>query len=327
MNDELLTMDNAVGAKKWADFFRGRHGMKVRNAIEFGKRVEYTKGSRMVKFVNENSSKFKSVPDLSSTEDALEVGRLLISYGYLHRSERNEANNKILTNSRNNSFVVDGYYTWMYDGPTTIRNMMTLALIAATIGMTLFPIWPDFAKMIIWYMSVTFLIFVFTFSLIRFIAFFVMWMIGYDFWFLPNVYDDNLGVADSFKPLYSFVSTDSTEKYYRIVAIFGFIAFCVWVHNQPTDFDDYLDFTKQFTEDIYSGKMLSDVTQKQKENIDKVIPDFDDLLREEEEDEARGYDYDEEAAKEKDDEESLLDKLLNDDEQEDADEEDRKSVV
>lgn len=191
----------------------------------------------------------------------------------------------MLTPLKDNSFRGDGYYTWMYDGPKTLRNFLTGILIAGFLCCTCFPIWPMWAKVGLWYISVTFLIIIFVFSILRLVAFFLCWLAGYDFWFLPNVFDDNLGVIESFQPLYSFKVTGSGERYYRGGAAVAFVAFCIWVANQPTEFDEYVSLTKQFTEDIYSGKMLDEMSQHQRDGIDKLkVPALEELMRDEDHD-------------------------------------------
>ncbi|RLN93474.1 hypothetical protein BBJ28_00003355, partial [Nothophytophthora sp. Chile5] len=193
-----------------------------------------------------------------------------------------------------------------YEGSKTLRNIMTALLIIGFLVITCFPIWPQWAKVALWYMSVTFLIFIAIFVVVRLFIFFVLWMIGYEYWLLPNIFDDNLSVADSFVPLYSLQATGASERIYRLVALVAFAAFCVWVKNQPTDFDDYMELTKQFTDDIYSGKLLSDMSQKDQDNIDGVkVPDLEDLLRDDDENDD-------------DDQEANFDHILDEDDEDDS---------
>ncbi|TMW63118.1 hypothetical protein Poli38472_002059 [Pythium oligandrum] len=274
--------ESETGAKKMADLLRGRKGMPVRQAIELGKRVEYFRGDKLASFLFDSPGAKKHFPDLSNKDDVLSVGHVLVQNGFIHRSDRDARNRKLLTPSRNHEFAFDGYYTWMYEGSKTLRNIMTALLIIGFLVITCFPIWPQWAKVALWYCSVTFLIFIAVFVVVRLFLFFVLWMAGYEYWLLPNIFDDNLGVADSFKPFHAIRPTDESERKYRLIGVLVFAAFCVWVKNQPTDFDDYMELTKQFTDDIYSGKLLSDISQKEQDNIDAVkVPDLQDLLREE----------------------------------------------
>jgi len=53
----------------------------------------------------------------------------------------------------------------------------------------------------LWYVSVTLLSFMLGFLLLRFLAFLFVWVTGYEFWFLPNLFDESLSFVDSFKPV------------------------------------------------------------------------------------------------------------------------------
>ena len=43
------------------------------------------------------------------------------------------------------------------------------------------------------------------FLLLRFLAFLLVWVCGYEFWFLPNLFDESLSFVDSFKPVCVYV--------------------------------------------------------------------------------------------------------------------------
>ena len=161
----------------------------------------------------------------------------------------------------------------------------------AVIGFTLLPIWPDAAKRILWWFSVTFLIATLSFCLIRFVLFLVLWILGYEFWIFPNLFDESLSFQDSFKPMYSFIKGSKGQGYYRIGLIVAIIAFVSWACTQPTEFDGMIQAQKHFLDDLYSGKLLADVAQETKDNIDKVkkpkVPTYEELQKEQEEEEAR----------------------------------------
>ncbi|RLN50002.1 hypothetical protein BBJ29_002773 [Phytophthora kernoviae] len=263
-----LPWETDKGARKMADLLRGRKGMPVRHAVELGKRVEYFRGDRLATFLLASPMAKKYFPDLKTKEDVHSVGHALVQHSYIHRSERDAKNKKLLKPTPKQDFAPEGYYTWMYEGSKTLRNVMTALLIIGFLVITCFPIWPQWAKVALWYMSVTFLIFIAIFVVVRLFIFFMLWMVGYEYWLLPNIFDDNLS-------------------------------------NQPTDFDDYMELTKQFTDDIYSGKLLSDMSQKDQDNIDGVkVPDLEDLLKDDDEDE--------------EDQDAKFDKILDEDEEDNS---------
>lgn len=61
--------------------------------------------------------------------------------------------------------------------------------------------------------------------------------------------------------MYTFEKGSSGQGIYRIIAVGGVIAFCVWAFNQPTDFDTFITAQSDFMSDLYAGKLLSDVSQ------------------------------------------------------------------
>ena len=64
------------------------------------------------------------------------------------------------------------------------------------------------------------------------------------------------------------------------------VAFGYWVYTQPTELDEILVIQRKFVQDLYEGNLLSDESEKNKENIDKIIPNLEELERElEDEDE------------------------------------------
>ena len=167
-------------------------------------------------------------------------------------------------------------------------NIATRAVIAVVIGFTLLPIWPDYAKKILWYFSVTFLISTLSFCLIRFLLFLFLWIFGYEFWIFPRLFDESLSFQDSFKPVYSFDKGSAGQGLYRVGLIVALVGFGYWAFTQPTEFDGFLHAQKEFIDDLYSGKLIADVAFDPREhmkNQGKKVPTLEDLLKELENDE------------------------------------------
>lgn len=175
----------------------------------------------------------------------------------------------------------------MYAGNMVWSNVATGAVIAVVIGFTLLPIWPEAAKKVLWYCSVTFLIATLVFVFIRFIAFLFMWLLGYEFWVFPRLFDESLSFQDSFKPVYSFEKGSPGQGYYRIGVVVLIFAFIYWASTQPTEFDGFLKAQKDFIDDLYSGNLLADVSQEHKDNLDrsKRVPSIEDILKQMQEEE------------------------------------------
>ena len=181
--------------------------------------------------------------------------------------------------SRDRDFDESGIFTWIYEGDKSFSHMMTTLLIMGFLFCVCFPIWPNFLKVFAWYMSVSFLLLIFFLVTFRGFLFLGVWILGYDFWFLPNLFDEQLGFIDSFKPLYSFEKTKEGQLYYRIGIAVAFSSFCWWAVTQPSEFDGFVSAQGDFIKDLYAGTLLSDVSQADKENIDKPRMDtLEDLL-------------------------------------------------
>ena len=98
----------------------------------------------------------------------------------------------------------------------------------------------------------------------------------------------------------------------------AFFSFCYWAITQPSEFDGFVKGQGDFIKDLYAGTLISDMSQEDKENIDKPkMQTLEDLLK----------DLDasmeaEDLAKEELDEEEELDAMFDNliDEEEDIDE-------
>ena len=101
----------------------------------------------------------------------------------------------------------DGYYVWICEDDQTMSNWMTGGLVVLFLLVTCFPIWPNILKLILWYISCTALIVIILTVIVRWFLFLFVWIFGYEFWVLPNLFDEERTVVDSFKPLYSFEKT------------------------------------------------------------------------------------------------------------------------
>ena len=222
--------------------------------------------------------------------------------------------------SRTREFDETGYFVWLYEGDKTMSHVMTTILIMGFLFCVCFPIWPAFLRLFVWYMSVTFLLITFGLITFRGLIFLFIWMIGYEFWILPNLFDESLGFVESFIPVYSFEKTKPGQLYFRLGVGVAFFSFCWWAVTQPSEFDGFVQAQGDFIKDLYEGTLLSDMSQADKENIDKPkMQSLEDLLKSLEEDEAENKIIQEEL-----DEEEKIDSLLDnlvDDEDENIDEE------
>lgn len=244
-------------------------------------------GKRFIDCLVEGKKWPKSIPKIADAAVAAQVGELLLQSSFFHRSEKLEGKKGYLQISKRNVFDEKGHYTWMYAGNMLWSNILTGLVIFAVIGFTLLPIWPDAAKKVLWYFSVTFLIGTLSFVLIRFLAFLFLWLFGYEFWIFPRLFDESLSFQDSFKPVYSFDKGSPGQGLYRVGLILALVGFSYWAYTQPTEFDGFIQAQKDFIDDLYTGKLIADVAFDPKQQMDrnKRVPSLEDLLKELEADE------------------------------------------
>merc|ERR1712146_94133 len=200
---------------------------------------------------------------------------------------------------------------------------MTAAVVIFALALVLFPLWPIQLKIGLWYFSMTMLVFMTGFILIRFFLFLVSFTFGFEFWILPNLFDEETPtLAESCMPIVSLTKVSSGQTVYRVLVFAIFAYFGWWAYSQPSEFDEMLAVQKQFVQDLYDGNLIADVSQFHKDNLDQFrrYPSIEDLMREErEEQEADAKENDKkDFTKEEDEEdeedgsdEELLEQLLN----------------
>lgn len=272
--------EDEANLKKLCNFLRSTDGPSVREAIEMDKRVYHLKGEKLVNFLAEpkKGTKWpKELPKFTSRQEAINVCKELCKYQFIHRSEKRGKGDLVI--SRNRDFDETGLFTWIYEGDKSFSHLMTTILISGFLFCVCFPIWPNFLKIFVWYLSVSFLIFIFFLITTRGLLFLFVWILGYDCWFLPNLFDESLGFVDSFKPVITFEKTKDGQLMYRIGIAVAFFSFCWWAVTQPSEFDGFVSAQGDFIKDLYAGTLISDVSQSDKENIDKPKMDsLEDLL-------------------------------------------------
>lgn len=204
------------------------------------KRVYYLKGEKLVNFMVEpkkGTNWPKKLPRFKTRQQAIAVCKELCNYQYMHRSIKRGKGDLVI--SRDRDFDESGIFTWIYEGDKSFSHMMTTLLIMGFLFCVCFPIWPNFLKVFAWYMSVSFLLLIFFLVTVRGLLFLFVWILCFDFWFLPNLFDEQLGFVESFKPLYSFEKTKEGQLYYRIGIAVAFTSFCWWAVTQPSEFDGF----------------------------------------------------------------------------------------
>lgn len=264
------TWDTADRAKIMLMAKELRSSSGTKTAILQGRNVSYIKGNKLVSYLTEKGL---------SNADATGIGKALLREGFTLKADLLDPKRRTLRPSNNNPKTFDdqSFYVWNFEGSTGMRNLLLAAIVLAFFGLVLFPVWPQNAKVGVWYVSMTLLLVLLGFIFTRLILFIWLYAFGIDFWILPNFFADDAGFWDSFKPLYSFhfsLQTLRETVLYRLAALAILISIGVWVYTQPTEFDEFVASQRAFVDELYEGTLLSDKSQKDKEQIDKVVPDM-----------------------------------------------------
>jgi translocation protein SEC62 len=201
---------------------------------------------------------------------------------------------KPILNPTKNQFEEEFFYVWIFEGSTRTRNIYLTILVGAFLGLVLFPVWPQFAKVGVWYISMTLLLLLTGFIFFRLFLFLFLYGIGIDLWILPNFFADDLGFFDSFKPIYSLSMWNQRDIRaswpYRLVMLLTLCGFVYWVVTQPTEFDVFVAQQRQFVDELYEGTLLSDKSHKDSQQTpgapgskNSAVPDVETLKKELEE--------------------------------------------
>eukprot|EP00933_Yihiella_yeosuensis_P028421 TRINITY_DN22236_c0_g1_i1.p1 TRINITY_DN22236_c0_g1~~TRINITY_DN22236_c0_g1_i1.p1 ORF type:complete len:331 (+),score=94.72 TRINITY_DN22236_c0_g1_i1:87-1079(+) len=221
---------------KWDEAFEplmklllGKKGIKTKSASEVGKKkVDYFRGKDFKKFLLESDAlvKKKCPKALEETlngntpeddKDVEALGDELIRRGFCYKamykplnpsSDGSEKKPKKwpdrLGRTPNQTFDSEGFYVITYEGAKGMQHFLLALIVAGILLACMFPVWPMWAKIGVWYLSVIFLTLYFGILIVRIIVFTLFWIVGFDFWILPNINDEYVGFLDSFKPLYSW---------------------------------------------------------------------------------------------------------------------------
>lgn len=213
-----------------------KKGVKIGEAAEIGrKKVSYIRGKDFMKFMTKSQAELPNkcqkaldrsqgvkaglgiVPTSDGDQSpALKLGHQLILDGFIHRAVHEPLHvakggsgttkkwPDRLKSMPNAPFEADGYYIIDYEGSQRVQKLILAFVMIGILLACMWPAWPIWAKIGMWYLCVVVLSFVFVLLIARMVVFFAFWILGFEFWILPNLLDDDLGVLESFVPGYSF---------------------------------------------------------------------------------------------------------------------------
>lgn len=99
------------------------------------------------------------------------------------------------------------YYAWLYQKPNPFILLYSVLAIAGVFTVILFPLWPNFMKRGVWYLSMGALglIALFFLTAIVRLIIYIISLVAFPkpFWLFPNLFED-CGVIESFQPVYGW---------------------------------------------------------------------------------------------------------------------------
>jgi len=208
----------------------GKKGIKTKSASEVGrKKVDYFRGKDFKKFLLENETLLKKKCQAALTaaldgelpteeKDVERIGNELIGANFCYKAMYKPINPKSdsgsdkkpkkwpdrLGRTPNQQFDCEGFYVITYEGGNGLQHFLLALIIAGVLLACMFPVWPMWAKVGIWYLSVIFLSLYFGLLILRMVIYTAFWVVGFDFWIFPNINDEYCGFLDSFQPVYSW---------------------------------------------------------------------------------------------------------------------------
>lgn len=213
----------------------GKKGIKTKSASEIGrKKVDYFRGKDFKKFVLGSEELLKKKCDKAlkaavngepptTDKDVERLGLELMQrnfcykamYKPLNASKPESGGDKKpakkwpdrlvrMEQRSQSSFDCEGFYVVTYEGSKGMQHFLLALIIMGILLACMFPVWPMWAKIGIWYLSVIFLTLYFGILIVRMLIFTAFWVVGFDFWIFPNLNDEYCGFLDSFQPLYSW---------------------------------------------------------------------------------------------------------------------------
>lgn len=257
----------------------GKKGIKTKTASEVGrKKVDYFRGKDFKKFLLESEGILtKKCPKAleealdgqvpQTDQDVVRLGQELIDRKFCYKamykplnptSKSDDGAEKKpkkwpdrLGRTPNQTFDSEGFYVITYEGGSGLQHFLLGLIIAGVLLACMFPVWPMWAKVGVWYLSVIFLTLYFGVLILRMLIFTMFWIVGFDFWIFPNLNDEYCGFLDSFQPLYSWEKRkdDALMLLVRFGSL-GIAAVAIQQIAETTSFEDVQDLVTSSYADV-----------------------------------------------------------------------------
>ena len=191
-------------------FLLGSGGLELRKASYRGlKRVTYVKGNKLMEWVKATKIPHCSLPTEQSRQRFIEEcvkKKLFRKCQILDKQKRS-----LIDHEKKIEYDPKAFYVMTYEGQKSRQYTWAILFVAVVISCCLLPMWPNFMKVGLWYLSVTLLILMLGFVVVRGLLFSLLWAVGYDFWILPNIFRDDIAFCETFRPFISFEPSEEGQ--------------------------------------------------------------------------------------------------------------------
>ena len=179
-------------------------------------------------------------------------------------------------------FDLDGFYIWIIpeEGEKTKQYIFLGLFVFGIFAFFTMSAWPIWLRLIVFYLAAALGSVIVGLILIRLAVWLICWIAGYDVWVFPNLFADDLGFFDSFKP---FVSGQKNSASLAIRAgVLVIVAIAVYYcYVQQLHLDELLSRSREAIENFAEGKASTDgEEQAADEGKGSSIPSFDELMDE-----------------------------------------------
>ena len=148
----------------------------------------------------------------------------------------------------------EDFYMWNIKKSQSKLTLYVILLIIGVLLLISYPAWPYPIKLGIFYVLFYFLLVLISIISVRLVLFLFVFIFGRDFYIFPNMFDDHLGIIDSFKPFYSFSVRKSDGIWLIIGRIFLFLMFALTIFHYTTAGLPIEEFSSLLTDSFDWGK-------------------------------------------------------------------------
>lgn len=149
----------------------------------------------------------------------------------------------------------EGFLVYLVAESDFKQKLYLFGAIALLMFFLLFRVWPEWLRLVVWYISWYFLVFLIGTAILRVIVWFLIFHVGVDFWIFPNYWADEDSILDSFRPP---LSVDMREDMFdwkmgivRIISIAAISNGAYEFVREPQKLNDLKDGAGEAWNDVF----------------------------------------------------------------------------